>query len=76
MTSTHRRGDAACPVCGQQGDEILYGLPAGPPEPGQGLGGCLVDVDNPDYACPSCETTWQVRPVRVLHRGTEATPHD
>ena len=37
-----------CPVCGEQGFRIQYGMPACPPEPGVILGGCIVSPDNPD----------------------------
>ena len=70
MTTAAGGSAAACPACGQAGDRILYGLVAGPPGPNERLGGCLVGADNPDYACPNCQTTWQVNPVRALNQGT------
>ena len=49
-----------CPGCGARGRSIMYGLPAGPPGPHVVIGGCLVDLDNPTYAC-QCGAEWRVQ---------------
>ena len=43
-----------CPQCGGKLSEIIYGLPSGPPEYGEILGGCVIEEDSPNQACSNC----------------------
>lgn len=61
-------------MCGNRGDQVLYGMLPEPPGSHQRAGGCLINVNNPDYICPTCDTAWQIDPVRVLHRGSSQAP--
>jgi len=51
-----------CPLCATPGQQVRFGLPAGPPEPWVSLGGCIVGPDEPlsSYSCVRCETKWYV----------------
>lgn len=47
--------DEACPRCRGPLQQIGYGMPSGPPEPGVILGGCCVDPGLPLWICPWCD---------------------
>jgi len=54
----HKFGIAGeCPECGEFGKPVLYGLPAGPPDPHVILGGCGITPSNGDYRC-ECGFEW------------------
>jgi rubrerythrin len=45
-----------CPVCGSKMKRIIYGMVASmPDDPNVVLGGCMLDGDSPDFACPKCD---------------------
>ena len=56
-----------CPACHQKtGVEIVYGMPGGDlaemEERGEiVLGGCCIDLANPDRQCTACGHTWQIK---------------
>lgn len=49
-----------CPVCAARGRAIQYGMPIGPPLGDEQLGGCTIEINDPDYICGRCEAGWKV----------------
>jgi hypothetical protein len=51
-----------CPNCATPGQQVLMGMPAGPPDPWVDLGGCVVGPGEPlaSYRCVRCEAGWYV----------------
>lgn len=46
-----------CPQCNESAGlrKILYGMPAGPPDPEKYvLGGCVIYGNDPEYQCINC----------------------
>lgn len=53
-----------CPVCGEIGIPIVYGLPGFELQEAAGrgevvIGGCVIFGNDPDHQCRSCEHTWR-----------------
>lgn len=57
-----------CPYCDVVADRYVYGMPDGPPGPGERIGGCIVTPGrDPEYACPECDAEWRLAGrVRVI----------
>ena len=58
-----------CPGCGRKGPmlEILYGYPAGPPDPTKYvLGGCCVEFDQSEICCGECDWNGSKEDLRML----------
>ena len=55
----HPQRPTRCPACNH--DEVCrieYGLPAGPPDAGVVLGGCMVGPEMKQWQCEECGHRW------------------
>ncbi len=62
---------AICPVCGDTGIPIVFGLPDAElrhaEERGEvALGGCVVSEGDPDHQCGSCGHEWRAKVAKQL----------
>lgn len=83
MEPTHQRKYRKCPNCGGDGIPMVYGMPPYFPlgmaeERGLiSLAGCLVAEDDPNWICPSCQTTFDgPDPSRAIRAAIQHVEHE